>query len=375
MIKYIIIILLICTKLFASITDELTKLSDMYKEGLLTKEEFTKAKSILLEIEEINKKQIESQIEKKDITTESKESKKITKKTKTKKSSTKDVKVERIYDTVGSKFTDKNYEKMKLTVGDYLIYTHRPGAIKIKQISNNKQLVVIGDRLKIKYYNNGQDYIKVNLDEKNKKLNLYVNDINILTWKGQYVQEAEATFYQILAMGRTPFHYYIKLDVAGNAFALNISKFTRRIELAVDRVKIELAAKFNISLEDIENIIKENDMMAANKFIKTADDTEDLTKQKVVLLNDLKKTLGDDAYSKIEDNISTNVDKKLNKTINTEIKVAIDDSIRDAINSGLEAAALDAAIDAFIDALLSGASWADAYEAAQQACAGAGNSC
>ena len=73
MIKYIIIILLICTKLFASITDELTKLSDMYKEGLLTKEEFTKAKSILLEIEEINKKQIESQIEKKDITTESKE--------------------------------------------------------------------------------------------------------------------------------------------------------------------------------------------------------------------------------------------------------------------------------------------------------------
>ena len=344
----------------------------MYKEGLLTKEEFTKAKSILLEIEEINKKQIESQIEKKDITTESKESKKITKKTKTKKSSTKDVKVERIYDTVGSKFTDKNYEKMKLTVGDYLIYTHRPGAIKIKQISNNKQLVVIGDRLKIKYYNNGQDYIKVNLDEKNKKLNLYVNDINILTWKGQYVQEAEATFYQILAMGRTPFHYYIKLDVAGNAFALNISKFTRRIELAVDRVKIELAAKFNISLEDIENIIKENDMMAANKFIKTADDTEDLTKQKVVLLNDLKKTLGDDAYSKIEDNISTNVDTKLSKTINSEIKVAIDDSIRDAINSGLEAAALDAAIDAFLDALISGASWADAYDAAEQACAGQG---
>ena len=116
-------------------------------------------------------------------------------------------------------------------------------------------------------------------------------------------------------------------------------------------------------------------MMAADKFIKTDDNTNSLAKQKVELLDNLKKTLGDDAYSKIEDNISTNVDKKLNKTINTEIKVAIDDSIRDAINSGLEAAALDAAIDAFIDALLSGAGWADAYEAAQQACAGAGNSC
>ena len=352
----------------------------MYKEGLLTKEEFTKAKSILLEIEEINKKQIEIQTEKKVTTTETEktkksETKKITKKTKPNTRPTKDVKVERIYDTVGSKFTDKSYEKMKLTVGDYLIYTHRPGAIKIKQISTNKQLVVIGDKLKVKYYNNGQDLIQVKLDKKNQKLNLYTNNINVLTWKGQYVQEAKATFYQILAMGRIPFHYYIKLDVAANAFALNISKFTRRIELAVDRVKIELAAKFNVSLEDIENIIKENDMMAADKFIKTDDNTNSLAKQKVELLDNLKKTLGDDAYSKIEDNISTNVDKKLNKTINTEIKVAIDDSIRDAINSGLEAAALDAAIDAFIDALLSGASWADAISAAEQACAASGNSC
>lgn len=346
----------------------------MYKEGLLSKEEFTKAKSILLEIEEINKKQIEIQTDKKIKKTDTK---KVTKKIKpkNKKKLTNKVKVERIYDTVGSKFTDKSYEKMKLTVGDYLIYTHRPGAVKIKKISNNKQLVVIGDRLKVKYYNNGQDYIQLKLDKQNKKLNLFVNEINILTWKGQYVKEAEATFYQILAMGRTPFHYYIKLDVAANAFALNISKFTRRIELAVERVKIELAAKFNISIEDIDNIINENDMMAADQFIKTNKQNKSLKKQKSELLNDLKKTLGNEAYSKIEDNIATDVDKKLNKTIDTEIKVAIDDSIRDAINSGLEAAALDAAIDAFIDALLSGASWADAYEAAQQACAGAGNSC
>ena len=37
----------------ASITDDLLKLSDMYQQGLLTKDEFTKAKSILLQIEEI----------------------------------------------------------------------------------------------------------------------------------------------------------------------------------------------------------------------------------------------------------------------------------------------------------------------------------
>ena len=55
------------------------------------------------------------------------------------------------------------------------------------------------------------------------------------------------------------------------------------------------------------------------------------------------------------------------------MKIAIDESIRDAINSGIEAAAMDAAINALIDALLSGASWADAIKAAEQACAGQGD--
>ena len=57
------------------------------------------------------------------------------------------------------------------------------------------------------------------------------------------------------------------------------------------------------------------------------------------------------------------------------MKVAIDESIRDAISSGLETAALEAAINALVDALLSGASWADAIKAGQQACASSGQSC
>ena len=56
-------------------------------------------------------------------------------------------------------------------------------------------------------------------------------------------------------------------------------------------------------------------------------------------------------------------------------KITISDqsSIRDAINSGIEAAAMEAAINALINALMSGASWADALKAAEQACAGAGD--
>ena len=60
---------------------------------------------------------------------------------------------------------------MKLTYGDFQIYTHRPGAIKVKKISNNKQLAVIGDKLQFKFYNKGQDYIQIDHDKDDKKLN------------------------------------------------------------------------------------------------------------------------------------------------------------------------------------------------------------
>ena len=65
----------------------------------------------------------------------------------------------------------------------------------------------------------------------------------------------------------------------------------------------------------------------------------------------------------------------MDDSITKEIKVAVDESIRDAINSGLESAALEAAINALVDALLSGASWADAIKAGEQACASSGQSC
>ena len=163
---------------------------------------------------------------------------------------------------------------MKLTFNDFQIYTHRPGAIKVKRISDNKQLVVIGDKLAFKYYNNGQDFLQIDVD-KNKKLELIIDGVKILLWKGQYVQaKLEATFYQILALGRKPFHYYIKLKNASLSVGLNIENFTRKIELAVDRVKVKLAQQYNLTIEQIDQVIEENDMMAASSFIKSNDFNE-----------------------------------------------------------------------------------------------------
>ena len=241
----------------------------MYNEGLLSKQEFEKAKSILLEIETIQT----SESKKDDI----KNIPKISKKTKKKSDVSGLIKIERIYVTENSKFTNKSFEKMKLTVGDFMIYTHRPGAIKIKRVSDNKQYAVIGDNLRVKYYNNGNDFFDINIDKKNKELILKINDSTVLIWKGQYIQKAEATFYQMLAMGRLPFHFYVKLDTADNAFALNMEKFNRQIELAVIEVKQDLAEEFNLSISQIDQIIDQNDMLAAygekiptnNQFSKT----------------------------------------------------------------------------------------------------------
>ena len=345
----------------ASITDDLLKLSKMYNDGLLSKQEFEKAKSILLEIETIQT----SESKKDDI----KNIPKISKKTKKKSDVSGLIKIERMYVTENSKFTNKSFEKMKLTVGDFMIYTHRPGAIKIKRVSDNKQYAVIGDNLRVKYYNNGNDFFDINIDKKNKELILKINDSTVLIWKGQYIQKAEATFYQMLAMGRLPFHFYVKLDTANNAFALNMEKFNRQIELAVIEVKEDLAEEFNLSISQIDQIIDQNDMLAAyGEKIPTNNQFSKTEQKEYELYNDLKKSIGDDNFKMLTSSTNDALQSEIKKTVSDEVQVIIDETIRDAINSGIETAALQAGINALLDALMSGASWADALAAGQNAC-------
>jgi len=362
--KKIIIFTLIfsfISPLNASITVDLLKLSKMYNEGLLSKQEFEKAKSILLEIETIQT----SESKKDDI----KNIPKISKKTKKRSDVSGLIKIERIYVTENSKFTNKSFEKMKLTVGDFMIYTHRPGAIKIKRVSDNKQYAVIGDNLRVKYYNNGSDFFDINVDKKNKELILKINDSTVLIWKGQYIQKAEATFYQMLAMGRLPFHFYVKLDTADNAFALNMEKFNRQIELAVIEVKEDLAEEFNLSISQIDQIIDQNDMLAAyGEKIPTNNQFSKTEQKEYELYNDLKKSIGDDNFKMLTSSTNDALQSEIKKTVSDEVQVIIDETIRDAINSGIETAALQAGINALLDALMSGASWADALTAGQNAC-------
>ena len=139
---------MLCTKSSAAdVTEQLLKLEGMYQRGSITQEEFLKAKSILLKIDLTNKEKIEK------IKKDSKKTKKP------------EFKVRKFKSNVGT----KGFEKMELVFGDYRIYTHRPGAIKIRRLSDNKQLIVLRDKFQINYYNDGEDIFDFKLDEENKK--------------------------------------------------------------------------------------------------------------------------------------------------------------------------------------------------------------
>ena len=87
---------------------------------------------------------------------------------------------------VNTLFNDKkSYEKMEMLFGDYRIYTHRPGAVKIRRISDNKQLVVFSDIFKVKFYNNGDRLFDFILDEDKENISIKFRDLELFTWKGK----------------------------------------------------------------------------------------------------------------------------------------------------------------------------------------------
>ena len=119
-----------------------------------------------------------------------------------------------------------SHKKMQIIFDDYRIYSYRPGGVKIRRLSDNKQLLVIADKFKIKYYNNGEDIFDLKLDEENKKVSIKFNGVEILRWEGRYIKKRRAYFFQMFALDEKPLHYYIVLK-HGRSVSLDINKFKR----------------------------------------------------------------------------------------------------------------------------------------------------
>jgi|TARA_B100001964_G_scaffold235771_1_gene296439 transcriptional regulator CtsR len=356
--------LILCTKSFAvDVTEQLLKLEGMYQRGSITEDEFLKAKSILLKIDLTNREKIE----------------------KIKKDLDKAKKLEFIVRQFEASVGGVHFEKMEMVFGDYRLYTHRPGGVKIRRISDNKQLVVLSEKFKIQYYNDGEDIFDFKLDKENQKISMELNGVKILLWEGRYVKRHRAHFFQILVLDEQPFHFYIRLDDNNHAVALNMAKFTRKIDLAVARVKIELAAKFKITPEQIELILKRRNEKITGELDRIVQEKKDeiiqQSSEEVIeasinqaLAKELEATIGETMADEFIAAIEQASGEAIDSAISSELASAIDQAIAEAVTEGISAAAAAAGIEAGLAVLAAGGSMEEA-EAACNAAAGIESGC
>ena len=399
-----------------SATDNLEKeikvIEKLYRDGVLTKEEFERTKKILIR----NDKKKEEEL------------KKIPKKDKVEKFKTSDLKI-----NIESKKNSKNFEKAEIIYKDYRIYTFRPGGIKVKRISDGKELLSIVDNFKVKFKNNSESIISVDYSEmkrpsfeeqanfrieqgkkrgkqtldvlldpvgslkkygeklkkfsksgdidevKFKKdykslipkesiyLKLKIEGVPILNADGRYVNHHDVFFYQFLTSTFEPFHYYIKLRKRPS-IALNMYSFNKRVDRAVRKAKDRLSKEHNISIDEIDKIIEDR----INR------ETDDVINQSV------ENAVNDSVAAAIEESVGAAMAEQLtlaieqatgeaiDRALTAELGAAIDAEISRAVAMGIDEAAVTAGWEAYFEVIGAGGTAEEASAAAYDAC---GSSC
>ena len=338
------------TNTFSSVVDQLEKLSNLQKEGQITQEQFEKAKSILLNM--------------------SKEKAKKEKNLNKTKSEKNEIIIRRFSN---QSVNSDQFEKMEMIIGDYRIYTHRPGGIKIRRISDGKQLAVYGDKTRIKYYNNSEKYFQMEKINEDRYL-LKLNNIPILLTEKRFVEKHQATFYQVLALGTDPFHYYIRLPNKA-PIALNYTKFEEKIKIAVEKAKVELASRYDVTIDQINLLMKRRKANARAEVEKIVGTTKDKAVQNAiddsvekVLAEELEAALGATLANEFVSAIEAQTGAAIDEAIENELAAALDEIVALAIAEGISAAAIEAGISAYLAAIAAGASEEDALAAGEEAC-------
>ena len=329
---------------------KLEKLDSYLKKGLINQSDYEDARKALDKLEEIRNKS--KKAEKENLKNNKQDQKFVIRKFKkqTKHS--------------------KEFEKMEIIFSDYRIYTHRPGGIKIRRISTNKQLAVVGDNLKIKYYNNSENLISLEKVSDSKAV-FEINNSPILTWDLKEVKKHHAKFYQVLALGFKPFHYYINLYNKNKTIALNYSDFDKKVNKAVDKAKVRLASTYNVSVEQINLLMKKREQKAIAELEKyVGNEKEKILEASLqdALQTELEAALG----AALAEEFNTALEKEfglaLDQAVENELASAIDDAIAEAISLGISEAAISAGIAAALAVLAAGGTEEEAIAAGEAAC-------
>ena len=297
----------------------------------------------------------------------------------------------------------KNYEKAELLYKGYIVSTYRPGGIKILGPSG-KVLVRITDNLKVKFFNNGENVITVKKNvlnvrygvggvedgmkktlkilssdnpfkkEKKKfdkdahKLELFIEGKKVLHYEGRYVDKHKAFFYQVLTSDFQSFHFYIRLPGKA-AIALQMETFNRKIDNAVRRAKERLSAEYDITMEQIDDIINDRINEEANKAVQEG--IQDAIQQSVS--EAIQQSVGEAMSAGLVAAIEEATGEAIDDALEQELANAIDEEIARAVEMGIEEAAVTAGWQAYFDTLARGGTEAEANANAYEACGSACN--
>ena len=280
--------------------------------------------------------------------------------------------------------TSKNvkFVKYEFYIDNYRVYTLGPGAIRADNLLTGETDVKIGGNFKSKFTNEGKKYFDLSLDKENLSAKLNYKGRMLINWSGKYVAHHSATFYQMQVLGYMPFHFYIMLR-GKNPISLNIDKFNRKIEKAVNKVKEEMAIKFNISIEDIDKILERKNKSINNEIENIISDEkqkiiEELTNKYAgqeitdAIREEIEKTIGEEMANALISEIENATGQAIDEAVETELAAAINEAVTYAVQQGVSEAAAEAAIAAMLWVYAHGGSDEEALDACR---AYAGDAC
>lgn len=414
---YLFAFIMFCNIGFAdNLSSGIASLKKLFDDGVLTEEEFNKAKGILIK-----------KYEEKDKKADTKEGVKTASLPKKTEPDKKESLGEGIISTQTNEVRASNeWEKMEVLYKGYRIYTCNPGCIKIRRVSDNKQLVTVSGNLKVKYKNGGENlfditktevarpsaaeelakigklpkkakkilknpfkFVKqqltprklkkkkgdegfIDFDEDTKeerkpiKLELRLDGVKILHMDGRYVSRFKAFFYQVFTSGYKPFHFYITLP-GRTPISLNMKKFNTRIDKAIRKAKTRLAQEFDVTEAQIDKIIEE----------QTGQATEEASQEAIAeavsaeVQAAVEQSIGEEMSAGVISAIEQATGEAIDEALEQELAAAIDAEIAAAVAMGIEEAAVAAGWQAYFDVLVAGGTDAQASAAAYEACGSA----
>ena len=391
---------------------EIEVIEKLYKDGVLTKKEFEKTKKILIRNDKAKEEKNKNQ---------PKTEKKII------------AKSNDIVVNIKAKKNSKAFEKVEIIYKDYKVYTFRPGGIKVKRISDGKQLLTITDNFKVKYYNNSKDIIEVDYSEMKrpglskimehrkaqgiergkKTMGVILDPVGSLKKYGEKLKKfsksgdieeikfkkdykslipKESIYLKLKIEGATIltadgryvnnhdvfFYQFITSTYVPFHYYIKLrSKPSIALNMTSFNKKIDRAvrkAKDRLAIE--HNIsVAQIDQIIEDRINKETDDAiessvEDAVNQSVA--DAIEESVGAAMAESLTQAIESATGEAIDRALTEELGAAIDAEIARAVEMGIDEAAVTAGWEAYFDVIGAGGSAAEASAAAYDAC---GSSC